>query len=54
MPTTVKPKPVPAGRYRGSRHGPASGQYAAAEHATADDDHHHDDNTESGRLDDAA
>jgi hypothetical protein len=54
MPTTVKPKPVPAGRYRRGGHGPASGEYAPAEHATADDDHNHHDNAESGRLDDTA
>jgi hypothetical protein len=54
MPTTVKPKPVPCRRYRGGGQRSASGQYPAAEYATADDDHDDDDNdAESGRLDDA-
>jgi hypothetical protein len=53
MPTTVKPKPsLPAISSWWTRS--SSGQYATAEHATADDDHDDDDNTESRRLHDAA
>jgi hypothetical protein len=54
MPTTVKPKPVPAGDIVVVDNGPASGQHPAAEHPTADDDHDDDNNAEPGRLDDAA
>jgi hypothetical protein len=54
MPTTVKPKPVPAGDIVVVDNVSASGQYATAEHATADDDHDDDNDAESGRFHDAA
>jgi hypothetical protein len=53
MPTTVKPKPVPAGDIVVGQRS-ASGQYPAAEYPTADDDHDDDNDPEPGRLDDAA
>ena len=39
MPTTGEAEARACRRYRRGGHGPASGQYATAEHATADDDH---------------